>query len=163
ERRITATLAALAALADDAGLGGEAARLHGFPPLDPVVFDLAAAERVVDVAATHVLFGRDTPHRIRRAARTLAGCSRLPLCAPLAPLGEWLQLAAGAGRDDSFGFAAPLQHAFPRARDALVAALAALRLPFVIVDESVPDERLRALPAIVALTFDFLDTDLAAR
>ncbi len=77
ERRIAAHLHTLGALLDEAGLRG-VPRTHNFPPTEPGVYDVAEAERVLDVAGIDLYHFRRQYDAVRRRALYLAGTSRLP-------------------------------------------------------------------------------------
>ncbi len=266
EAEAVRALAALRAMLDEVGLAG-VPRYHNFPPHEPGVYDVAAAETALDFAGIDMYHPRRDLPRVRRRALYLAGSSRLPYVpemgvgsfpwgpplgdedalgqlllalmngvagynaymgverdrwygapisvegevrpglsdklralhaaldgagwtaldraapigvivprgyqrlalasshlGPIGPaFGEWLGVEDGAPREDTFGFAGPVQLEQTAWRDAIVDALSRLHLPFVLVDASAPRELLAKRRALVVPTFEFLDGDLAAR
>jgi beta-galactosidase len=77
ERQTVAALATLGQFLDEAGLGG-VPRYHNFPPTEPGVYDVVAAERAVDFAGIDLYHGKRQYEVVRRRALYLAGSSRLP-------------------------------------------------------------------------------------
>ena len=267
ESQIVAALAELGRLLDGAGLAG-VPRFHNFPPTDPGVYDVAAAEAAVDFAGIDFYHSRRQYDLVRRRALYLAGSSRLPFApelgvgsfawgppftdedsrcqllnvlmhgvcgynaymlverdrwygapvsaegeprpglaktltrvngalaqknwmsslrraevgvivpraygrlelasshlGPIGPaLGEWIGLGgAVAAREGTFGLEGPVQIEQERWRQAILAALDREHVPYVIVDSSASLAELRKRRALIVVTFDFLEADLAVR
>jgi beta-galactosidase len=77
EAEVVAALSAMRAMLDELGLGG-VPRYHNFPPAEPGISDVAAAESVLDVAGLDLYHTKKQYAVVRRRALYLAGSSRLP-------------------------------------------------------------------------------------
>ena len=127
-------------------LAGPLARIHGA---------LAAADFVH--LRRPVAVGLVVP----RAYRQLGlASSRL---GPLAAIAAMVELSSLGLREERFGLDGPVATEQEEAGLALVDALDAAGVPFVILDEHVGAARLAELAAVLVMSFDFFDEGLAVR
>lgn len=83
DRQQVRALTRMSLLLEAAGLTG-VPRYHNFPPVDPGIFDVAAAETALDFAGIDLYHSRRQYTRVRERALYLAGSSRLPYVPELA-------------------------------------------------------------------------------
>ncbi len=77
EQETVVALDRLSKMLDEVGLSA-VPHTHNFPPMDPGVYDVAAAETAVAIAGIDLYHPKSQYERVRRRALYLAGTSRLP-------------------------------------------------------------------------------------